>query len=242
MNNLPLPTPNSGEAEKDFIARCMSTDVMTTEFPEQKQRLAVCYSQFRRKQKGLILRTVGSFQLRKLSDDQRVIAGYASIPIIDDDGDLITLEALQDWWSKFIHSEYSIITLTHDDIPIGRVLPEYTDQFGTIHKSGVDTNGLYVVSELRKDTKTADEVWSQIEQWGGKGAYSISANVFNDPKVEFTAEGKMYRRYGPGDGELNSITIGREGANAPSVFQIVKLKKKPVLRLHRKLKVVKRNA
>ena len=46
---MPLPTPNSGESQQAFVSRCMGSDVMNREYPEQKQRAAVCYSQFRRK-------------------------------------------------------------------------------------------------------------------------------------------------------------------------------------------------
>lgn len=45
---MPLPLPEEGELQKDFIARCMSNTIMKKEFPKQEQRLAVCYSQFRK--------------------------------------------------------------------------------------------------------------------------------------------------------------------------------------------------
>lgn len=48
---MPLPTPNKGEKESDFISRCVSSKVMKTEYPNKKQRLAVCYTQWRRKNK-----------------------------------------------------------------------------------------------------------------------------------------------------------------------------------------------
>ena len=41
---MPLPKPN-GETEDKFIARCMSE--LEGEFPDEKQRMAVCYKQFR---------------------------------------------------------------------------------------------------------------------------------------------------------------------------------------------------
>jgi len=47
---MPIPKPRSGESEKDFISRCMGDDVMVSEFPDAKQRAAVCYSQWRRKE------------------------------------------------------------------------------------------------------------------------------------------------------------------------------------------------
>ena len=48
---MPLPTPNKGEKEKDFISRCMGNNTMKKEYPDTKQRTAVCYSQWRRSKK-----------------------------------------------------------------------------------------------------------------------------------------------------------------------------------------------
>jgi HK97 family phage major capsid protein len=42
---MPLPTPNSGEDQDQFIARCMGDDAMQ-EY-DQEQRAAICYSQYR---------------------------------------------------------------------------------------------------------------------------------------------------------------------------------------------------
>ena len=47
---MPLPKPKKNEKQNDFISRCMSSDVMQDEFSDHKQRIAVCYSQFRRKE------------------------------------------------------------------------------------------------------------------------------------------------------------------------------------------------
>ena len=50
---MPLPKPNSTDNQKTFLKKCMSSEVMNSEYPDQKQRAAVCYSQFRRKKKHL---------------------------------------------------------------------------------------------------------------------------------------------------------------------------------------------
>ena len=47
-----LPTPEGGEKEADFVSRCMASDVMQAEFPEQDQRAAVCHRQFRAQRSG----------------------------------------------------------------------------------------------------------------------------------------------------------------------------------------------
>ena len=43
---MPLPNPKSGEKKSDFISRCMVDLSDKEEFKDNKQRAAVCYSQF----------------------------------------------------------------------------------------------------------------------------------------------------------------------------------------------------
>ena len=38
--------PNASESEDDFISRCMGDEKMKSEYPDEEQRLAVCYSYF----------------------------------------------------------------------------------------------------------------------------------------------------------------------------------------------------
>ena len=44
---MPIPKREKGEEAQKFMGRCMTSDVMTEENPEQKQRVAVCTSQSR---------------------------------------------------------------------------------------------------------------------------------------------------------------------------------------------------
>lgn len=44
---MPMPKPRPRENEQDFITRCMGNDTMVTDFPENNQRAAVCYQQWR---------------------------------------------------------------------------------------------------------------------------------------------------------------------------------------------------
>jgi hypothetical protein len=43
---MPLPSPKSNEDKKEFVNKCMDDSVMLKEFPNDKQRAAVCYSQY----------------------------------------------------------------------------------------------------------------------------------------------------------------------------------------------------
>lgn len=47
----PVPRPKKGEKKKDFHSRCMSSSVMKSEYPDTEQRNAVCFSQWRGKDK-----------------------------------------------------------------------------------------------------------------------------------------------------------------------------------------------
>lgn len=49
---MPLPQKNKNESEKEFMSRCMSDDMVNKDFKDQKQRAAVCYSQYRRRVKN----------------------------------------------------------------------------------------------------------------------------------------------------------------------------------------------
>ena len=42
---MPLPKPSKGQKKDEFISSCMANPTMLKEYPDQKQRAAVCYSQ-----------------------------------------------------------------------------------------------------------------------------------------------------------------------------------------------------
>lgn len=48
---MPLPKPTKGETQKKFVSRCMGNPTMRSDFPDQKQRAAVCYSQWNKPKK-----------------------------------------------------------------------------------------------------------------------------------------------------------------------------------------------
>jgi hypothetical protein len=45
---MPIPSPKKSEKQDDFVSRCMGDETMNKEFPDQKQRAGVCYSQFKK--------------------------------------------------------------------------------------------------------------------------------------------------------------------------------------------------
>lgn len=53
---MPIPQPRDEESRDEYVTRCMSNEVMKSEFPKTKQRVAVCMQIYkdksRRKRKG----------------------------------------------------------------------------------------------------------------------------------------------------------------------------------------------
>lgn len=45
---MPLPNPKGKEKQSDFVSRCMGDNTMNKDFKDQKQRAAVCYSQWKK--------------------------------------------------------------------------------------------------------------------------------------------------------------------------------------------------
>lgn len=49
---MPIPSPRGGkspESKNEFIARCMGDSIMKTDYKDNKQRIAICFSQWERK-------------------------------------------------------------------------------------------------------------------------------------------------------------------------------------------------
>ena len=42
---MPLPEIKPQETKDDFVSRCMRNPTMNTEYPNERQRAAICYSQ-----------------------------------------------------------------------------------------------------------------------------------------------------------------------------------------------------
>ena len=49
---LPIPSEKEKEKEQEFVSRCMADDMVQKDYKDQKQRAAVCYSQFKRRMKN----------------------------------------------------------------------------------------------------------------------------------------------------------------------------------------------
>jgi uncharacterized protein len=74
---MPLPMPKKGEAQDTFIERCMGNPTMKSEFPDNKQRLAVCHAQWKKRSTAF----AGADRLM----DRRYLSEGAEVRVADDD-------------------------------------------------------------------------------------------------------------------------------------------------------------
>jgi hypothetical protein len=66
---MPIPQPKENENDKTFMSRCMSDDIMSKEYPDTKQRSAVCLSQFKKSKGTLIDNVLKILNFAFLHDD-----------------------------------------------------------------------------------------------------------------------------------------------------------------------------
>ena len=160
----------------------------------------------------------GTISLLK-SDNGLVIAGYASVEMVDKQGDLITTGALKGAFDNFMKADgFRNVQLAHSNIQVGEVIPQYTDSSGRLWKSGVDDAGLFVVIQVRDDIEKAREVANEIRKGALRG-FSIGGQAFKRMRKadsehgDYTEISKL---------ELHEVTICEKGINPEATFRILK--------------------
>jgi len=166
-----MPKPVPSDTQEMFNSRCMSNSTMVAEYPDKKQRFAVCQSLWENK---------GDKKMTKKSDTpkatviqrkgRRIIGGYGSFVMVDSDNDMVNNDALKTGLKKFMskkNKDYRNIMWSHEGIQVGKVIEGYGK-----HKTRVDDKGLYIVAEVRNDIESADRIWNAILS-GDLNAFSI---------------------------------------------------------------------
>jgi HK97 family phage prohead protease len=128
-----------------------------------------------------------------------VVAGYASVEVVDKQGDKITKQALKDAFKKYMEDpKFRNVQLEVDDV------------------------GMFVVVSLRDDIEKAKEVAAEIRKGALRG-FSIGGQAFkrvrkSDPEHgDYQEISKL---------ELHEITICERGINPEATFKILKEDKK----------------
>jgi len=164
----------------------------------------------------------GEFIILK-EDNECVIAGYASVDVVDKQNDKITLGAIREAADKFMKQDrYRNVMITHSNVQVGEVVDQYTDSNGKVLKTGVDDTGFFVVIKLRKDIEKAKEVARDIRK-GNLRSFSIGGQAINKTN-KYDADTGSYKEIDKL--ELHEITICEEGINPEAKFNLIKEDKK----------------
>jgi len=164
---------------------------------------------------------VGSdFILKSQVGGDLYIAGYASVDMVDKQGDRIPGEALKKAFEKFMENKaFRNVQLAHSGIQVGEVVADHQDSQGRVWKSEVDDHGLFVVCKIRSDIQKAREVQNQIRD-GDLRAFSIGGQaLFRVSK--HTPEHGSHREIT--ELELHEVTLCKKGINPEARYTILKM-------------------
>ena len=177
---------------------------------------------------GVVTTKSNTFDILKAQDDL-IIAGYASIEMVDKQNDLITLKALEEAVQKFMgKNEYRNVMTNHSNVQVGEVVNKYRDSKGQVYKTQVDDVGFFVVIKLRDDIEKAKEVSRDIKQ-GTLRSFSIGGQALEKRTVrnqeigEYNEISKL---------ELHEVTICEKGINPEAKFDILKQEKNKVKKMN----------
>ena len=167
----------------------------------------------------MLLKADNDHEFTILKSDELIIGGYASIEIVDKQNDLITIDALDEAVKKYMgEKKYRNVMSNHSNVQVGEVVEKYRDKNGTLHKTGVDDVGFYVVIKMRDDIEKAKEINRGIRK-GTLRSFSIGGQAIS--KKQRTSD--EYGEYNEIDKlELHEVTICEKGINPEAKFDILK--------------------
>lgn len=99
-----MPMPNMGESHDDYMSRCMGDSQMGSEFPDQKQRYAVCQAKFDNKSRfktEFEIKSIGTLEIKDLDTSKRTaVIAHAVYDVIDKVQDISRKGMFNKSWSE----------------------------------------------------------------------------------------------------------------------------------------------
>ena len=93
---MPIPSKNKDEDKQKFVSRCMGDETMKKDYPDAKQRVAICLGQTREKNKSSLIEDVHDERLANNCtwDDEwnEFVWEVEATEILDEDGKIIAAE------------------------------------------------------------------------------------------------------------------------------------------------------
>lgn len=93
---MPIPHPDQNEDKQKFVSRCMGNETMKKDYPDAKQRVAICLGQTKEKNKSSLIENVHDELLINNStwDDEwnEFVWEVEATEVFDEDGKIIAAE------------------------------------------------------------------------------------------------------------------------------------------------------
>jgi len=115
-------------------------------------------------------------QFEILDEDERIIAGYASVEILDSHGDIIPIEEIERAMYSLM-DRGGLILYGHSNKPVGKIL-----RWEIRKHPEVDANALWIVAKIFKTYPLDDEVWRLIKEGQLRG-FSIGGQGVKEKRV-----------------------------------------------------------
>ncbi len=101
---------------------------------------------------------VGDLSMDIENSDDRLVGGWATVEIKDNQGDVVPISLIKKAMLKYM-GEYPTIILQHMNKPVGKAV------YWTIKKHAeTGKNGVYIVAKIYKDKKISDFAWDNIKK------------------------------------------------------------------------------
>ena len=185
---MPIPKPTGGEAESDFMARCMDDSAMLAESSQRDQRVAVCLSSYRDGKKETVMDDAHSFdeevkfvegyidceadlELKAYHDDdddenKGMFEGYASVFGNKDLGNDVVVNGAFRKSLRAKGARKIKMLFQHDT----------KEPIGVYTQIKEDGNGLYVKGQLAMNTQKGREVY-ELMKMGAIDGLSVGYRV-----------------------------------------------------------------
>lgn len=169
---MPIPKPNVGESEKDYLDRCMGNDTILSEYPTTDQRVAVClgkYNEGKMEEQQFEtgqLDIVAEIKATEEDEGKGYFKGYASVFGNKDLGnDVVEMGAFTKSLMRKKPNQIKML-FQHDTKEV----------IGVYNELREDKNGLYVEGQLALGTQKGREVY-ELMKMGAIDGLSVGYRV-----------------------------------------------------------------
>src|ERR1044072_8859349 len=170
---MPIPKPRKGENHSEFMDRCAGDKVMNNDYPDTKQRVAVCYDAWRSEhgnsgvgappKKSVEMKWMPTqLEVKGLNEGERTLLGTATTRNVDLMGDVVES-------SGALYSEppnIPLLWMHNHTMPVGVV--------DRLHKSDDSIRFQARIAKVSEDgalkTRT-DEAWQTLRAGLIKGVF-----------------------------------------------------------------------